>query len=169
MFQTIPRAQLVTGTAFALMGGIIATSAIRQFWFRPQVTYPLENRVYFPVRYEHEFDPLLPLPLPLLVNFTVRNDPVSNKLTGALHRIVTKETEKCCRLVDVEADEPTMRDIMLKYQINNIPTIMAINGGLPKSYYVPTEFKNNHEAEVDWEKLKAWVEEVAIERPKTEK
>lgn len=69
------------------------------------------------IRYQSEFEPLLLLKTPLLANFTYRGDPRSDKLTGALNRIVADETEFRISLVDIEADEPDIRDLMLRYSV----------------------------------------------------
>ncbi|CAN6597861.1 hypothetical protein TRVA0_001S04940 [Trichomonascus vanleenenianus] len=108
-----------------------------------------------PVRFESELDPLLILKPPLLANFSIRNDPLSNQLTGALYRIVQDETEKIVSVVDVEADEPGVQDVISRYQVNDIPTIVALRSGIPFSRYAPKGDK------VDWIELKQWVESVA--------
>lgn len=78
------------------------------------------NRIYFPVRYDYEFDSLALLPTPLLANFTLRGDVASDRLTAALIRIVSYETEKEISAVDIEVDEPTTRDLMYKYNVSII-------------------------------------------------
>lgn len=69
------------------------------------------------IRYEAEFEPLLLLKTPLLANFTYRGDPKSDKLTGVLNRIVSEETDYRISAVDIEADEPTTRDLLLRYSV----------------------------------------------------
>lgn len=109
------------------------------------------NRVYLPVRNEQEFAPLALLGGPLLANFTFRNDPKSTKLTGVLHRIV-ESTSASVSLVDVEADEPGVRDLLVRYNVASIPTVVAIKGGQPMAYYSPKE--------IEWDDVDKWVESV---------
>lgn len=78
------------------------------------------NRIFFPVRYEHEFDSIALLPTPLLANFTWRGTKESDAVTGALIKIVSYETEKEISAVDIEVDEMTTRPIMEKYGVSKI-------------------------------------------------
>ncbi|KAA8916359.1 hypothetical protein TRICI_001502 [Trichomonascus ciferrii] len=112
-----------------------------------------------PVRHESEFQPLLTLPPPLLANFTIRNDPKSNLLTGALYRIVSDETDKVVSVVDIEADEPGTQELVDRYVVSSIPTVVALKGGFVNGTYDMKDSK-----QVDWEDLKAWVEKMADQK-----
>lgn len=80
---------------------------------------PLPNRIFFPVRYDYEFDSLALLPTPLLANFTLRGDHGSDRLTAAIIRILTYETDAQVSAVDIEIDEPSTRDLMLRYNVSS--------------------------------------------------
>ncbi|CDO56448.1 conserved hypothetical protein [Geotrichum candidum] len=119
-----------------------------------------QNRIYFPVRYESEFEPLLLLKTPLLANFTFRGDPKSDKLTGAFSRIVSEETEFRVSAVDVEADEQGTRELLVRYSVTELPMIVAFRGGVPYAKFtLPKDFTKD--SEIDWIALKAWIESVA--------
>lgn len=72
------------------------------------------------IRYESELEPLLLLKTPLLLNFTFRGDPKSDKLTGPLIRIVSEETDFQVSAVDIEADEEDTRDLLLRYSVSSL-------------------------------------------------
>lgn len=69
------------------------------------------------IRYRQEFEPLTILPTPLLANFTYRGDYKSDKLTGAMNRIVSEETEYRISAVDVEADEEDVQELLSRYSV----------------------------------------------------
>lgn len=132
-----------------LAGGLLyraafSTSAIRS---------DTGNRVFFRIRYSQEFDQLKTLPTPLLCNFYIRNDPFSKTVSERLKEIVEKETTNIVNAVDVEADEPEVRDFMIDYGVNQIPTIIALRGGIVIGKYVPDKKEGLSD-------LKSWVDNV---------
>lgn len=110
------------------------------------------NRVYMPVRYESELEPLLLLKTPLLTNFSINNDHTSTNVSKALGEIVERQTKARVSTVNIEADEPGVRDLLTKYGVSHIPTIVALRGGVPFDRYVVKEY--------DYEDLKNWVDKV---------
>lgn len=58
-------------------------------------------------------------------------------------------------MVDVEADEPGVRDLLPRFMVSNIPTIVAIRGGLPIDKF---EVKTGEP--ITEEAVKAWVDQV---------
>jgi thioredoxin-like negative regulator of GroEL len=139
----------------------------RAFWWTPkEVLQPPEttkqgNRIYLPIRFENELEDLLLIKRPILLNFTIRGDPYCNKVTGALQRIIAYETDKRVNMVDVECDEPGTRDLLPRFGVKNIPSVVAVRKGLPVSKYVDQGLLDNPDSEVDWQKLKQWIEENA--------
>ncbi|KAH3670301.1 hypothetical protein WICMUC_004870 [Wickerhamomyces mucosus] len=157
----ITRPQLIIGAGFAAA----ALFGTRQFWWNSQkkIIYPPSstkqgNRIFLPIRFEDELDTILLIKRPLLLNFTVRGDPYCNKVTGALQRIVAYETDKKVNMVDIEVDEPGTKDILPRFGVKNIPTIVAVRKTLPVDNYVDQNLLNDPESEIDWEKLKKFIE-----------
>jgi hypothetical protein len=111
------------------------------------------NRIYSPIRFESELEQLLILPNPLLANFAIQNDPRSDQLSEYLTRII-KDSPAAVSLVNIEAEEPGVRDLLSTYMIDKIPTVVAIKGGIPISRYVPVG------EQVDFEKVKDWVSKI---------
>lgn len=146
------------GTTVGVIG-YMSFQRRRTFIAQQQAKQPVRNRIHMPVRHDSEFHPLLTLPPPLLANFTIRNDPKSNLLTGALYRIVSDETEKLVSVVDIEADEPGTQELVDRYAISSIPTVVALKGGFVNGTYDMKDSK-----QVDWEDLKAWVENMAEQK-----
>lgn len=146
--------------ASASIIGYMSYQRRKSFLARQEEKYR-RNRIHLPVRQESEFHPLLVLPPPLLANFTIRNDPKSNLLTGALYRIVSDETEKVVSVVDIEADEPGVKDLIDQYAVSSIPTVIALKGG-----FITGKYDMEDKKEVNWEELKEWVEKMAEEKKK---
>jgi len=161
-----------TTPSFLLKSGLVAalgysgTTYYRLGFYRPFTSLDdkyNKERTFLPVRYEQEFEPLLLLNTVLLANFTVRNDPIANKLTAALHSTVIKHAEEyqnsenriAVSVVDVEADEPGVRDLVIRYQIHRIPTIVAFKSGLPYATYTL-----NNSSVVDERDLKDWIDTI---------
>lgn len=96
--------------------------------------------------------------VPLIMNFTMRNNPICDKLTGALNRIVMLETDKKINSVDVETDWPETKEVVLRFGVNNIPMLVAVRKSFPVDYYVPKDLGAD---EVDWYALKMWIEKNA--------
>ncbi|KAH3684799.1 hypothetical protein WICPIJ_004228 [Wickerhamomyces pijperi] len=164
----LTRPQLAIGSTI-ILGTLFST---RQFWWRSQapVLYPPQdvtkqgNRFFLPVRNESELSDLLLIKRPLLMNFTVRGDPYCNKVTGALQRIITfemEETKKKINVVDVEVDDPGTKELLLRFGVKNIPTVVCARKTLPVDWYVDEKLLKDPKAEVDWEKLKAFIEKNA--------
>jgi hypothetical protein len=160
----------LTRNQILLGSGLIVSTAIigsRNFWWAPRkVIEPPEstkqgNRIFLPVRFENEVDNLLLIKRPLLMNFTIRGDPYCNKVTGALQRIVAYETDKKVNMVDIEADFPETRDLVPRFGVKNIPTIVAVRKTFPVDYYVDRNLLENPAGEPDWQKLKAFIEKNA--------
>lgn len=113
------------------------------------------NRVFTPVRQESELERLLTLPTPLLTNFCIYNDPTSKTLSRTLQYVVERRTSNHVNMVDVEADEPGVKDLLPRFMVSNIPTIVAIRGGLPIDKF---EVKTGEP--ITEESVKAWVDQV---------
>jgi thioredoxin-like negative regulator of GroEL len=101
------------------------------------------------------------LPVPLLANFSYSNDQVSAALSKELVEIVQYDTDSSISLVNVEADEPGVQELLQRYRISQIPTVIALRGGNPVSRYtVP----GNTVDGINREQLKAWIEDAATRR-----
>jgi hypothetical protein len=146
-------------------GGVIAPVLLLQ-WQQHQIRKVhnegrARNRVHLPVRWEQEFEPLTALPVPLLANFSYSNDQVSAALSKELVEIVQYDTDSSISLVNVEADEPGVQELLQRYRIMQIPTVIALRGGNPVSRYtVP----GNTVEGINREQLKAWIEDAAPRR-----
>lgn len=157
----LTRKQILIGSGLVLSTALVGA---RNFWwktqtvFEPPQTTKQGNRIFLPVRFENEVDDLLLIKRPLLLNFTIRGDPYCNKVTGALQRIVAYETDKKVNMVDIEADFPETRDLVPRFGVRNVPTIVAVRKTFPVDYYVDTNLLNDPEGEPDWAKLKEFVE-----------
>lgn len=157
----LTRNQILLGSGLLVSTALIGS---RNFWWSPRtVIEPPEstkqgNRIFLPVRFDHEVDPLLLIKRPLLLNFTVRGDPYCNKVTGALQRIVAYETDKRINMVDIEADFPETRDLVPRFGVRSIPTIVAVRKTFPVDYYVDRKLMDDPEGEPDWLKLKEFIE-----------
>jgi hypothetical protein len=164
MNMALTRSQILLGSGLVVSTAIIGS---RNLWWTPsKVIEPPEstkqrNRIFLPVRFENEVDSLLLIKRPLLMNFTIRGDPYCNKVTGALQRIVAYETDKKVNMVDIEADFPETRDLVPRFGVKNIPTIVAVRKTFPVDYYVDRNLLENPEGEPDWQKLKAFIEKNA--------
>ncbi|KAH3669513.1 hypothetical protein OGAPHI_001634 [Ogataea philodendri] len=132
--------------------------------WQPQSTP--KNRIFLAVRDRSELQPLIPLRPPLLLNFVFRGDTASNKQTGALQRIVGYDIDddKLVNMVDIESDEPGNKGLLLDYQVTKIPSIVCLRNQIAQSTYVDEQLLNNPESDVDYEKLKKWVESHAIDK-----
>lgn len=107
------------------------------------------NRVYTSIRNEYELNQLLILPNPLLANFCMLTDVKSQSVSSVLEKLV-KANDSAVPLssVDVEIDEPGNAELMQRYLITNIPTIVHLEGGQLISRLVPkgeTEEELNEE------------------------
>ncbi len=104
----------LSSLVFAASAGVIYNR-----YFRTTAFASSRNQIFLPIRYRYELDSIIPLSnrIPLLLNFTYRGDKASDKTTGALQRIVGYETEKRINMVDVEVDEPEVRDILPDYAV----------------------------------------------------
>lgn len=156
--------QIIIGSSI-LVG--VATIASRNFWWTPRKvleppsTTKQGNRIFLPVRFENELDDLLLIKRPLLLNFTIRGDPYCNKVTGALQRIIAYETDKKVNMVDIETDEPGTKALISRFGVKNIPSVVAVKKQLPEAWYIDEKLKTNPEGEVDWDKLKKFIEDNA--------
>lgn len=110
------------------------------------------GRVYTSIREESEFTRLLPLPVPLLANFCMLVDPKSREVSDTLTSIV--ESGKAAfqvSAVDVEIDEPAAQDLVQRYIVAKIPTIVAFSGGEPVQSLEPSASGKELEGEIlDW-------------------
>lgn len=138
----------------SLFSGVVAGGLLYRAAFSTSaIRSDTGNRVFFRIRYSQEFDQLKTLPTPLLCNFYIRNDPFSKTVSERLKEIVEKETTNTVNAVDIEADEPEVRDFMIDYGVNQIPTIIALRGGIVIDKYVPQK-------ETGLEDLKGWVDKI---------
>lgn len=124
----------------------------------PGATQP--NQMFLSIRNENEMTDTLiaSSKTPLIMNFTMRNNAPCDKLTGALNRIVTLETDKKINVVDVETDWPETRECTLRFGVTNIPMLVAVKKSFPVDYYTPKDLTHQ---DVDWYGLKAWIEKNA--------
>ncbi|AAS54530.1 AGR041Cp [Eremothecium gossypii ATCC 10895] len=115
------------------------------------------NQCLLPIRSNAELNDALLIShsAPLLLNFTFRGVPQADALTGAANRIVLLETDKRINIADVEADFADTREGMLRFGVNSLPTLVAVRKTLPVDYYTLSE---DELAEVNWLRLKAWIE-----------
>lgn len=172
MSSPIVSRRVLIGTGCLISGLLVA----RQFNWWPFANNPFTganmnppadqkgpNRIFLPIRYKEELHPVLIQKLPLLLNFTVRGNEQCNKLTGALQRIVSLETDKRVNMVDIEADEPGTLDLLTEYRVTEIPTVVLLRKQLIVDHYTVPDLMKNTSSEVDWIKLKDWIESVADE------
>ncbi|CDH17303.1 uncharacterized protein ZBAI_09091 [Zygosaccharomyces bailii ISA1307] len=115
------------------------------------------NQTFLSIRNENELTNVLIASnkTPLLLNFTVRNNVACDKLTGALNRIVTMETEKSVNTADIETDFPETQDALLRFTVKEIPSLVAVRRGFPVDWYSPGDLVRG---EVNWTELKGWIE-----------
>lgn len=115
------------------------------------------SRIYIPVRYESEFEPLLLLKTPLLANFSIRNEHLSRQVTNHLSKVINERPDdKPLSTVDVEADDPNVTDLLSRYMITSIPTVVAFRGGLPISSYT----FDSKQRELDVEDFDKWINSI---------
>ncbi|KAH3900712.1 uncharacterized protein SCODWIG_00701 [Saccharomycodes ludwigii] len=124
-----------------------------------------KNTSLLPVRNDNELNEALmqSYKVPLILNFTMRgsNNVRCNDLTGALTRIVLTELDQpeyLINFVDVETDYPETMDSLLRFGVNNIPTLVAVKSTFPIDWYVPPSDKSKYEY---WEDLSEWVKKNA--------
>lgn len=141
----------MTPRTWALVGGSVGTLALGYF-ARPFSTGT--NRIYVSVRRQNDFEPLTSLPNPLLANFCIYTDPLSLQVSDALKSIVNDETPFPVSCVDIESDEPDVQDILRRYAVNRIPTVVALRGGNPVSYFTPKNLDNLEQ------NLRNWIAEI---------
>lgn len=110
-----------------------------------------------PIRFESELEPLLLLKTPLLANFCIHTDRLSTTVSKDLNDIVEKQTDAIVSAVDIEADELGTRELLTRYGVTQIPTIVALRGGIPFSRYRVGQ-------DYDYEDLKKWINEVGDKR-----
>ncbi|QLG70413.1 hypothetical protein HG535_0A03520 [Zygotorulaspora mrakii] len=124
----------------------------------PSVREP--NQVFLSVRNENEMTDTLIASnrVPLVMNFTIRNNESCDILTGALNRIVMLETDKKINCVDVETDWPETKEILLRFGVHDIPSLVAVKKSFPVDYYTQKHLMNG---EIDWYSLKSWIEKNA--------
>lgn len=109
-----------------------------------------QNKVYTSIRQELELNQLLSLPNPLLVNFCMYTDPKSKAVSEALKKIVeSQETHKPVSSVDVEVDEAGTRELLQRYLVSRIPTIVALEGGERVDALEPSAFEPFLENEIN--------------------
>lgn len=128
-------------TRLAYLGttAVLGFTAIRGFQAHA-ATY--QNKVYTSVRQEWELNQLLSLPNPLLVNFCMYTDPKSKAVSETLEKIVrSQETHRPVSSVDVEVDEQGTRELLQRYLVSRIPTIVALEGGERIAALEPSAFE----------------------------
>ncbi|GMG31555.1 unnamed protein product [Ambrosiozyma monospora] len=153
---------LVGGLAVFLQSSRFAPFKPQKIIYPPQTpTGNNKNRIFMAVRDPSELQPLLNTKPPLLLNFVYRGEPASNKLTGALQRIVAYDLEddgKLINLVDIESDEPANKDLLLTYQVNTVPSVVVVKKQIPRGSYVDKDLVADPEhSEVKWDELRLWV------------
>lgn len=139
-------------------------------WGMNKTIYPpdkttTENRL-FPtyVQDRNELHDLVLFKEPLLLNFTYQGDKKCNKLTQALFDILAyKENypldskRNPVNLANLSCDMPGVRDLMLTYGINRVPSVVCLHRQIPVDKYIP----RNLEAGVDEQELKNWIQSIA--------
>lgn len=98
---------------------------------------------------------------PLLLNFVRLGEPASNKLTTALQDIIGNKlsNEQLINMASVECDNPENLGLMLKYTVNDVPSIVCLTKQLPGESYVDKKLNKSPETtEVDKDALQKWVE-----------
>lgn len=121
------------------------------------------NQTFLSIRNENELANTLiaSAKTPIILNFTVRNNAVCDKLTGALNRIVMLETDKKINAVDVETDFPETNEFLVRFTVPDIPSLVAVRRGFPVDWYAPNDLATR---DVDWIGLKQWIERNADDR-----
>lgn len=115
------------------------------------------NQTFLSIRNENELTNTLITAgkTPVVLNFTVYNNAICDKLTGALNRIVMLETDRKIHTVDVETDFPETNDLLVRFTVGDIPSLVAVRRGFPVDWYIP---ENLRTSEVDWIGVKEWIE-----------
>ncbi|CAR29592.1 hypothetical protein ZYGR_0AD02750 [Zygosaccharomyces rouxii] len=121
------------------------------------------NQTFLSIRNENELANTLIASgkTPIILNFTVRNNAICDKLTGALDRIVMFETDKKINSVDVETDFAETMDFLVRFTVKDIPSLVAVRRGFPVDWYAPDDLRTR---DVDWINLKEWIERNADDR-----
>ncbi|EDO16667.1 hypothetical protein Kpol_1052p13 [Vanderwaltozyma polyspora DSM 70294] len=119
-----------------------------------------QNQTFLAVRDENELSSTILQSgnIPLILNFSERNNTTSNKITGALTRIILLETEKNVNAVDVEMEWDDNKHLPEKFGVTSLPCLVAVRNKFPVDYYVP---KDLSKTDVDWYGLKSWIEKNA--------
>lgn len=121
------------------------------------------NRIYQIVREPSDLEPLLIGKLPLLLNFVRLGETASNKLTTALQDVVGTQMVKESRgvnMVSIEVDNVENLDLTVKYQVNDIPSVLCLKKQLPSGRYVDKQLNADpDEKEVNLDALTQWVRE----------
>ncbi|GAV55888.1 hypothetical protein ZYGR_0AZ00590 [Zygosaccharomyces rouxii] len=121
------------------------------------------NQTFLSIRNENELANTLIASgkTPIILNFTVRNNAICDKLTGALNRIVMLETDKKINSVDVETDFEETNEFLVRFTVKDIPSLVAVRRGFPVDWYAPADLRTR---DVDWINLKEWIERNADDR-----
>lgn len=112
------------------------------------------NENFLSVRNENELTNTLIASnrVPLILNFTTRENELCDSVTGALTRVIW-ETDKHINMVDVEVDWfPDMNKIMSSYNVQTIPTLVAW-----KNFTILSQF--SPKKGFSWDELTNWVEQ----------
>lgn len=135
----------------------------RLFFGRHGFSSRLPNQTFLSIRNENELANTLIASgkTPIILNFTVRNNAICDKLTGALNRIVMLETDKRVNSVDVETDFEETNDFLVRFTVKDIPSLVAVRRGFPVDWYVPPDLGAR---DIDWIDLKLWIERNANDR-----
>lgn len=157
-----------------ILAGTIAVGAIavyiqsskRPFIKPTNVVYPPKatangNRIFNIIRSPSELNDIIIQHPPLLLNFVRLGEPASNKLTIALQDIVGNElsNKQLINMASVECDNPENLSLMLKYTVNDVPSIVCLTKQLPGESYVDKKLnKSQGTMEVDKDALQKWVE-----------
>lgn len=122
--------------------------AFSSLFFRPVSNG--SGQVFVNVRHYDEFESFIRLPQPLLANFCILTDPFSKQVSSELKDIVNQGAKLNC--TDVEMDEPDVQEVVQRYAISSVPTVLAFRGGYEFSRHIPRNTP-------DWQQdLRNWVQ-----------
>lgn len=136
------------------------------------IVYPPEGpakgkgRVFQTVYSPEEFDTLLSTPEcnrgTMFATFVRLGEIPSNSMAQGIWNIIRDVDDSNAATVAVELTGGRNDELLTRYVVSKVPSVVAIKKTLPYDFYVDDKVQNGdtNVNDVDTEKLKAWVEQV---------
>lgn len=122
-------------------------------WTNKKSVYPpapslftTKNRIYENyIETNSELSNLILVKQPLILNFTVQADPTYNELTSSLFNVLSDKSKYPLgdyevHLANITCDAPESKDLMLKYGVGKLPTLVRLEHQLVIDSLSPTDF-----------------------------